>query len=219
LFVQVLLIAQEAGVLKLGNVSLDGTKIHADASKSKAVSYQRLLEMLAQLRAEVEQLVALGEQTDSAELPAGLDLADEIAFREGRLVNLAAAQVVLEARAAERYQAEQAAYEAKLQARAEKKQQTGLVEDWLNDFEASEDWRATSTSKTQRPSSRFRSPLRKWRPPMIGLPVPSVIQTYHVAGGSNAPTAFSSLYLSFDFRNRILTPSPFSCTSRQSKRT
>ena len=125
LFVQVLLIAQEAGALQLGNVSLDGSKIHADASKSKAVSYARLLEMMAQLRAEVEQLVALGEQTDRAELPAGLDIADEIAFREGRLINLAAAQVVLEARAAERYQAEQAAYEAKVQARAEKEQETG----------------------------------------------------------------------------------------------
>jgi hypothetical protein len=125
LFVQVLLIAQEAGALKLGNVSLDGSKIHADASKSKAVSYARLLEMMVQLRTEVEQLVALGEQTDRAELPAGLDIADEIAFREGRLINLAAAQAVLEARAAERYAAEQAEYEAKVQAREEKEQATG----------------------------------------------------------------------------------------------
>ena len=45
LFVQILLIAQAAGVLELGNISLDGTKIHADASKSKAVSYKRLLEL------------------------------------------------------------------------------------------------------------------------------------------------------------------------------
>src|SRR6266702_5516500 len=47
LFVQVLLLAQEAGVLKLGTISLDGTKVHADASKRKAVSYKRLLEMEA----------------------------------------------------------------------------------------------------------------------------------------------------------------------------
>ena len=125
LFVQVLLIAQEAGALKLGNVSLDGSKIHADASKSKAVSYQRLLEMMAQLRTEVAQLVALGEQSDREELPAGLDIADEIAFREGRLVNLAAAQAALEARAAERYQAEQAEYEAKLRAREEQAKRKG----------------------------------------------------------------------------------------------
>ena len=58
LFVQVLLLAQEAGVLKLGTISLDGTKVHADASKRKAVSYQRLLEVEAQLRTEVEELFA-----------------------------------------------------------------------------------------------------------------------------------------------------------------
>jgi transposase len=57
LFVQVLLLAQVAGVLKLGNISLDGTKIHADASKSKAVSYKHLLALEAHLRAEVEELL------------------------------------------------------------------------------------------------------------------------------------------------------------------
>ena len=56
LFVQVLLLAQEAGVLKLGTISLDGTKIHADASKHNAVSYKRLLELELQLRVEVEEL-------------------------------------------------------------------------------------------------------------------------------------------------------------------
>ncbi len=56
LFVQILLLAQEAGVLKLGTISLDGTKVHADASKRKAVSYKRLLELEIQPRAEVEEL-------------------------------------------------------------------------------------------------------------------------------------------------------------------
>src|SRR5919202_804925 len=60
LFVQVLLLAQEMEVLKLGTISIDGTKIHADASKSHAVSYKRLLELEAQLRAEVAALFALG---------------------------------------------------------------------------------------------------------------------------------------------------------------
>src|SRR4029453_9452831 len=70
LFVQVLLVAQLAGVLKLGNISLDGTKIHADASKSKAVSYKHLLALEAHLRAEVEQLFALSEQADEGETPS-----------------------------------------------------------------------------------------------------------------------------------------------------
>src|SRR5256884_8123875 len=56
LFVQVLLLAQEAGVLKLGTISLDGTKVHADASKHHAVSYKRLLEVEAKVRSEVEEL-------------------------------------------------------------------------------------------------------------------------------------------------------------------
>ena len=61
LFIQILLLTQQMGLLQLGNISLDGTKIHADASKSKAVSYKRLLEIEALLLAEVQQLFALAE--------------------------------------------------------------------------------------------------------------------------------------------------------------
>jgi transposase len=125
LFVQVLLVAQEAGALNLGNISLDGSKLHADASQSHAVSYKRLLELESELRQEVDELFALSEQLEQSDLPAGLDIADEIAFREGRLVNLAQAKRVLEARAQGRYAAEHAEYEAKLREREEKAQQTG----------------------------------------------------------------------------------------------
>jgi len=92
LFVQVLVLAQAAGVLTLGHLSLDGTKIHADASKSKAVSYQRLLELDRQLRAEVEQLFARGEQTEQSDARAGLIIpaAREIALRQERLTQLGA---------------------------------------------------------------------------------------------------------------------------------
>ena len=125
LFAQVLVIAHELGYLKLGNISLDGSKIHADASKSKAVSHGRLLKLEAQLRAEVEELITLGEQADREEVPEGLDIELEVAFRQARLINLAQAKAVLETRAQERYQAEQAEYEAKLRAREEKARQTG----------------------------------------------------------------------------------------------
>jgi transposase len=125
LFVQVLLLAQEAGVLKLGTISLDGTKIHADASKRKAVSYKRLLELEAQLRTEVEELFTLSEQSDQPEVLDGLVVRDEIARREDRLARLAEAKAVLEARAGERAAAEQADYEAKLAQRAERERTTG----------------------------------------------------------------------------------------------
>jgi transposase len=125
LFVQVLLVAKEAGVLKLGNISLDGSKIHADASKSKAVSYKRLLQRERQLRAEVEELLALSDRAERRELPEGLDVEAEIIFRRERLANLAQAKAVLELRAEERYQAEKAEYEAKLREREEKAKRTG----------------------------------------------------------------------------------------------
>lgn len=125
LFVQVLVLAQVMGLLQLGTISLDGTKVHADASKSKAVSYKRLLELEAQLRTEVEELFALAEQADQSAVPTGLVIADEIARRHAHLARLAEAKVVLEARAKERDAAEQAAHEAKLREREEKTARTG----------------------------------------------------------------------------------------------
>jgi transposase len=126
LFVQILLLAQAAGVFKLGNISLDGSKIHADASKSHAVSYKRLIELDTQLRTEVNELFTVGEQADQGEiqLPEGLIVEDEIAIRQERLANLAKAKAVLEERAQERYEAEKAEYEAKLREREEKARKT-----------------------------------------------------------------------------------------------
>lgn len=127
LFVQILLLAQAADILKLGNISIDGSKIHADASKSKAMSYKRLVELEAQIRHEVAELMTLGEQVDQGELhlPEGLVIPDEIGLRQERLANLAKAKVVLEARAKERFEAEQAEYEAKLREREEKARRSG----------------------------------------------------------------------------------------------
>lgn len=127
LFVQILLLAQEAGVFQLGNISLDGSKIHADASKHHAVSYKRLVELERQLGDEVQALLTLGEQVDQGErtLPEGLVLADEVTIRQERLANLAKAKAVLQARAQERYAAEQAEYQAKLREREEKARRQG----------------------------------------------------------------------------------------------
>ena len=99
--------------------------MHANASKSKAVSYKRLLALEGQLRAEVEQLFQLAEQADRQAVPAGMNVSDEIALRQERLVRLAEAKQVLQARAQERQAAEQAEYAAKQRARAAQAQRTG----------------------------------------------------------------------------------------------
>ena len=125
LFAQVLLVAQESGALSLGSISLDGTKIHADASKSHAVSHKRLLELESRLLKEVEELFQLAEQSDQDELPEDLSIADEIAFREQRLASLGQAKAVLEARARERYELERAEYEAKVREQERKAQEKG----------------------------------------------------------------------------------------------
>jgi transposase len=130
LFVQILQLAEAVGVLQLGNLSIDGSgernhigsKIHADASKSNAVSYKRLLEIQSQLRREVQELIELGEQADQKEvlLPIELDIPDELAIRQERLTKLAEAKRVIEERAKERFEAEQAEYQAKLKERDDK---------------------------------------------------------------------------------------------------
>jgi transposase len=125
LFVQVLLLAQTMGVLKLGNISIDGTKLHADASKSKAVSYKRLLDLEAHLRAEVHALFALAAHADQGSVPDGMVVASEIALRETRLARLAEAKAVLQARAEERQAMEQAEYDAKVREREAKAKRTG----------------------------------------------------------------------------------------------
>lgn len=128
LFVQILLLAQEAGFLRLGNLSLDGTKVHADASKSKAVSYKRLIEIEARLNAEIDELFALAEKADlrgSHTVPEGMDLPAEISRREDRLKRLAEAKAVLEARAKERFAAAQAEYVSKQRERQAHEERTG----------------------------------------------------------------------------------------------
>jgi hypothetical protein len=125
LFVQVLLLAQAMGVLKLGNISIDGTKLHADASKSKAVSYKRLLDLETHLRAEVAALFALAAHADQGRVPDGMVIATEITLREERLARLAEAKAVLQARALERQAIEQAEYDGKVRERAAKTHRTG----------------------------------------------------------------------------------------------
>ena len=125
LFVQVLLLAREMGLLKMGTVALDGTKIHANASRHSALSYEHAGKLEAQLKAEVGELLAKAEAADKADVPDGMSIPEELARREKRLETLAAARATIEARAKERFEKEQAEHQAKLAAREAKAEATG----------------------------------------------------------------------------------------------
>ena len=125
LFVEVLKLAREMGVLKLGTVALDGTKIHANASRHSALSYEHAGKIEAQLKADVADLLAKAEAADQADVPDGMSIPDELARRQDRLAKLAEARAKIEARAKERFQREQAEYEARLAARDAKAAATG----------------------------------------------------------------------------------------------
>ncbi len=124
LFVQMLVMANVMGLLKLGNVSLDGTKIKANASKHKAMSWGYANKLEAQLRKEVAWLLKQAEAADAEEEPE-LDIPDELARREDRLAAIDKAKAEIERRARERFEAEQAEYETKCKARAAKEADTG----------------------------------------------------------------------------------------------
>lgn len=121
-FVEVLLMAQEtAGLKKVGTVSIDGTKIKANASKHAAVSYKRAGEQIEMLRKEVAQLTAKAEAIDNVPLDDGLRIPDEIARREDRIKSLEHARGIIEARYEEERKQKQAEYEEKKAKRDEQR--------------------------------------------------------------------------------------------------
>ena len=126
LFVEVLQVAREMGVLKMGTIGLDGTKIHANASRHSALSYEHAGGKIeAQLKAEVADLMAKAEAADAADVPDGMSIPDELARREERLRKIAEARATIEARARERHAREKAEHEAKMAAREARTAATG----------------------------------------------------------------------------------------------
>lgn len=123
LFTQVLQLCNKAGLVKLGHVAIDGTKLQANASKHKAMSYDRMEEKEKQLRAEVEKLLAQAAETDAAEDALygkgkrGDELPAELARRESRLKKIAEAKAALEREARERAEAAKKAAEEKQEER------------------------------------------------------------------------------------------------------
>src|SRR6201982_1057057 len=113
LFVRVLELAREMGMLKLGTVALDGTKIHANASRHSALSYEHAGKIEAQLKPDVAELLARAEAADQADVSDGMSIPEELARREERLAKLAEARAKLDARAKERFEREMAEHRAK----------------------------------------------------------------------------------------------------------
>jgi transposase len=124
-FVQVLQIARQMKLLQLGTIALDGTTVHANASRHNALSHGRASQLEEQLKKEAAEFLRRAEQTDKAEEKAPLDIPAELARRETRLSAIAAAKAEIERRAAERLARERAEYEAKLAAREQKAKDSG----------------------------------------------------------------------------------------------
>lgn len=122
-FVEVLELARELKLLRLGTVSLDGTHVRASASKDKNVTYGRAQELRTQLQADVKELLQQAESADQQGEDAQ-KLPEEIARREKLLAKMEEACAVLEARAKARAEAERADYEKKVAARAQREDKT-----------------------------------------------------------------------------------------------
>jgi len=131
LFTQALLLCSEAGLVKLGHVAIDGTKIKANASKHKAMSYKRMNETEARLKQEIDALLATAEKTDAEEVAQhgkdrhGDELPVELQRRESRLRKIGEAKGALEQEAKEKAAQQCAETEQKLAEREEDEQRTG----------------------------------------------------------------------------------------------
>lgn len=125
LFAQILVIAHRMGVLKLGKISLDGTKVKANASKHKALSWEHACRLEKQINAEVETLLRKAEEADREDLLDGMSIPEELARRKERLKSIAKAKKEIQRRAAERYAKEKEIYEKKMAKRKVKEQASG----------------------------------------------------------------------------------------------
>ena len=125
LFSQILIIANEMGCLQLGTISLDGTKIHANASKHSAYSYEYANALEERLRQEIEELLKLAEQADNEPLPDKLNIPEELLRRTERIAAIQKAKEEMERRAVERSAKELGEYNEKMEARRVKEEKTG----------------------------------------------------------------------------------------------
>ena len=106
----ILSIAHEMKVLKLGKVSIDGAKVKANASKHRALSYGHACKLEKQLEAEVAELLQRAESVDKADIPDGMDIPTELSIRQERVKAIKDAKAEIERRAAQRHAEENKRY-------------------------------------------------------------------------------------------------------------
>ncbi len=179
LFVQALRLCQKAGLVKLGHVAIDGTKIKANASKHKAMSYDRMNETEQRLRQEVEELLRKAAAVDAAEDAqygkgkSGDELPEELARRESRLKKIRAAKAELEQEAKEQAERQRAEAEAKIAKRRQQEVRTGKKAGG-HDPKVPDPEQATPEAKAQR---NFTDPESRIMPD--GANKGSFIQAYN----------------------------------------
>lgn len=124
-FKEILLIGKEMKLVKLGNIYIDGTKVQANASRHKAMSYEYIQKLEKQLEEEIEKLLGLAKAKDESEKDLALDIPEEIGLRKKRLEKIKEAKKVIEQRASKRYEKEKEEYDAKVKQREDKEKESG----------------------------------------------------------------------------------------------
>jgi transposase/predicted transcriptional regulator len=124
-FRQILMIAAESGMLKIGRVSIDGTKVKANASKHHAMSYDHATKLERHIENEIGRLLCMAEKADQADLPDGMDVPAELARRETRLQAIAEAKARIREREQQRIAQEQAGYDERAAGRVAHEKRSG----------------------------------------------------------------------------------------------
>jgi transposase/IS5 family transposase len=125
IFIQILAIAREMGVKKVGTVSIDGTKVKANASKHHSLSWGYANKLEERLQSEIADLMKRAEEADCEKEDSGMKIPEEISIREKRLQGITEAKAIIAARAEERYALEKAQYDEKISKREEKNAREG----------------------------------------------------------------------------------------------
>ena len=161
IFIQILDIAATMGILKPGDVALDGTKINANTSKHKALSYEYTLKLSKQIKDEITLLMKAAEDADSKDFDE-LNIPDKIRKCQGRLAVIKAAKAEIEERREKKYEEERDEYDAKMAERAAKEKARDRKLGGKKPIEPTHEPKATDQVNLTDDESRIM-PTNTWR--------------------------------------------------------